>query len=117
MVCNWHTVELQLKKGGRTNFQMVQCSKNNKITNKIPFYTFSKFQGHEEVVWGNPLFTLKCTWWHHMVLTKNHGLDFNPLSEIILRVASPPKMILDFRSGELTIYYVSGPIHLETLLV
>jgi hypothetical protein len=61
----------------------------------MPFYTFSKFWGREEVVWGNPLFTLKCTWWRHVVPTENHGLDFGLLSEIILCATSPPEMILD----------------------
>jgi hypothetical protein len=45
MACNWRTVELQLNEGGRAKFQTVQCSKNNKITNKTPFYTFPDFGG------------------------------------------------------------------------
>jgi hypothetical protein len=45
MVCDWNIIELQLNKAGHAKFQMVKHLKNNKITNKIPLYTFPNFRG------------------------------------------------------------------------
>jgi len=113
MACNGVLLSCSRTREVVPTFEQSSCFwNNNKIHGKCHFYTCFKFQGHGEVVWGNPLFTLKCILWRHVVLDENHGLDFISLSGTILRVKSLLEMILDRRSGVLTIYDVSGPITL-----